>query len=688
MSCWSTYSYPERVEVSYEEYDASAVSLDGLALDGAFSFTVSRNAVGIIVGLDPAESTYRPDPWDLPFHVEFSVGEAKIRRDGVTVAVVPLYYVSERWSFVRSREGATLTVLRYDADAETPPITVFNGEYQVAGSRVYEGLYWTRPTDVIFLQAYLLHGQDRIDESALEVFVPQSESGVRVDEGGNAGAGEGGIGGGIDESGVNLAATLRWAHIAREMTGTWQAFAPARIGTFEVDFDDEVQWWTRIGQFKTAGFEDSTYSVAAVAWEAWTAQAEGRYIPREAVPMEIGRLITGATRGDDVTVWYMLTAIAFEDTDDVSRTVLGAIVAWGTGSEAIKCGARIVLPGMGFIYQAPPETLPVVQINARGNLHKPGMSQDPALISYPWDAQILVETFAPTMYSPIAAPYATVSASAKLPKQGATVSCGISETIVSPKIPSQGVGTKTPQANISTVGAVPSTGAGSAVSATSVSITPKAPVMASAFETPHAAITTSGQVPATQAVSSVETASVQAEGEVPSHVALSTARCAQIEARGVAPYSAVEALGTQVITMNLVSGGVTEYSLQWSDIVVIDDVVYGLAANGIYKLSPLGTKSSVVSSVLTGELSFGTSMGKRCAGVELDTDSSTTLAVSMIDAANVAYPTQLKAGAPSKRTREYNAPRGVLSTRFAFSVTGSELSLNGIKASVTEGTRK
>jgi hypothetical protein len=62
--------------------------------------------------------------------------------------------------------------------------------------------------------------------------------------------------------------------------------------------------------------------------------------------------------------------------------------------------------------------------------------------------------------------------------------------------------------------------------------------------------------------------------------------------------------------------------------------------------------------------------------------------VYVVDADAALYPTAARSGAGAKRKREYNAPRGVLTSRLGIKIASTHLDLSGLSVSVIESARK
>jgi hypothetical protein len=136
-----------------------------------------------------------------------------------------------------------------------------------------------------------------------------------------------------------------------------------------------------------------------------------------------------------------------------------------------------------------------------------------------------------------------------------------------------------------------------------------------------------------------------------------------------------------MIVLNANTLAVSTYSVEPLDIVVHDNEVYFVSELGLTKLSASGTET-VVSALQTGQLDFGTTIGKRCPSVSLISQNDSIPEVSTIDDALVEYPAGIRQGSANKHTRTYNAQRGVLSTRFGFLIEGEDLDFTDIKAEI------
>lgn len=653
MACTTTYSYTEQHEINYTVHDGTAISVGTLQGSGWFEFAVPRTAVSVVVGLSAGAAEDQTNFTDLTHALHFLDGQTRVREGTVYRGSWSALSGMDTWYIVRM--GKVVYYLRGSGSA-----SIAIGGVEFPATLVHTSR--APSTGPVRLKAYLLHGMDTVQNAAMD-----------------------------DLTGINdwqpLVTPIRWWAFAVEQAGAWTLFNPVSLGRLSAYWDDEINWKLRLASFVAFASESASWATSYVVLGSYDAGGNDSYSFVSSPPIVIGKLFAGLHKEEWLLSYLRFNALAYGDGADICRVFLGYIGAYASGSVAFDCGAQIVLPELGFIYGDGAAETPVAEIEASG-IMPASYSQNPAFITETDVAAVKVELVAPRALSIMLAPVARINATPRAPTQGATVACGVSETIVSPALPTHGIAVAAPVAAVQTQGQIPDAGVSPDTPSAMSQVTALLPATAVSPPALVASVSVTAQAPSAGASPSMGVAQVELEVFAPTAVAATRAPKARVEVRAVAPYGAVDVVDSSVITRNTVNGGVTEYSVEWIDVVVIDDEVYGLAPAGIYKLSNQGDPLTVQSSVKTGEISFDTSMGKRCSGIELDTDSSTTLAATLIDADGTEYATQLKAGAPTKRKREYNAPRGVMSTRFAYKIAGTSLVLNGIRASVTEGSRK
>lgn len=118
------------------------------------------------------------------------------------------------------------------------------------------------------------------------------------------------------------------------------------------------------------------------------------------------------------------------------------------------------------------------------------------------------------------------------------------------------------------------------------------------------------------------------------------------------------------IIVNTDTGNVYEWTGEAASVIAPSGSYLSAGASGVLCFSDTEYASGYIE---TGDMDLGSYFGKRCTGVTLDTVSP-DVDVFLIDSDGTEYDTVPRSGAGTKRNRQFNTPRGVLSTTFKFRV--------------------
>lgn len=80
-------------------WDGSAISVDSLAADGQYEFSVDRNAVGVVTGLN--DNNIGSGYIEIPFGIYFRTGQAVVLERGQTKSATVAYLTSDRFTITR-----------------------------------------------------------------------------------------------------------------------------------------------------------------------------------------------------------------------------------------------------------------------------------------------------------------------------------------------------------------------------------------------------------------------------------------------------------------------------------------------------------------------------------------------------------------------------------------------------------
>lgn len=212
------------------------------------------------------------------------------------------------------------------------------------------------------------------------------------------------------------------------------------------------------------------------------------------------------------------------------------------------------------------------------------------------------------------------------------------------------------------------------------------PVSGSKKELPPALI----EVASHEAVTRVTSTAAAAQVVVTTHNAQSALRHEPIKALvWVRPGTTVvsELAENLVVVINTETLAVSEYTTPAVDVVEHGGELAYIGVDGIRKHDAAGTEE-FTSTVQTGQIDFGASVGKRCPNLSLITGTDTTPEVYIVDDRLTEYATGIRQGYTDKFTRMYNSPRGVLSTRFGFKIQDANLDFTNLDIDVVYSADK